>query len=316
MPRVTARALPIHQIVLAGVLCLVAATILIGAPSYANPDNLASQARFMSELGLIALAMTLVLITGGIDLSVGAIFGLVAVVFGLLFQADVGVVPAALGAIAVGVAAGCLNGFLVTVTTLPPFIVTLGTLALYRGIAEGLAQGRSARGLPEWFHEIGQGFVFGLPGQVAIFAVAAIAAWIVLERTPFGQSIRTTGYNDEAALFSGVDVKAVRFSVYALAGLMSSIAAMLYVSRVTTTRSDMGLGLELEAVTVVVLGGTSVFGGKGSIGGTVLALVLVQLLKSGLSLMGVRGDGTVVVIGAVLIATVLLGNLFARTERA
>jgi len=310
------RALPVHQTVLAAVLVAVAAVILLGAPGYANADNLVNQARFMSELGLIAVAMTLILITGGIDLSVGAIFGLVAVTFGLAFQAGVGIVPAAAIGLAVGVAAGCLNGFLVTVTTLPPFIVTLGTLALFRGIAEGLAQGRSATGFPEGFHALGQGTVMGLPGQLLIFALVAILAWVLLEKTPFGQAIRTTGYNDEAALFSGVDVKAVRFSVYALAGLMSAVAAILYVSRVTTTRSDMGLGLELEAITVVVLGGTSVFGGKGGIGGTVLALVLVQLLKSGMSLLGVRGDGTVVVIGAVLIVTVLIGNLFARTERA
>lgn len=313
---VTGRRLGSHEVILAVVTVLVVGGIWILSPEFRNPDNLLTQLRFMSELGFIALAMTLVILSGGIDLSVGAIFGLVCIAFGKFWQ-DAGL-PLALAAccgLLVGVLAGAVNGFTVRLTGMPPFIVTIGTLALFRGVAEGLSQNRSVSGFPEWFQFLGSGYVFGIPVQLLLFVVLTVVFGVLVMRTVFGRSIYAIGSNEDASFFSGVQVGPTRVWIYVLSGFMSGLAAVIYVSRVTTTRADMGLGMELDAITAVVLGGTSIFGGKGTIVGTVLALVLVAALKNGLTLLGVRGDGTVVVIGAVLVVTLLISNFLGEARR-
>jgi rhamnose transport system permease protein len=194
----------------------------------------------------------------------------------------------------------------------PPLIATLGTLALYRGIAEGISQARSVRGYPEWFYVLGQGQVFGVPTQLWLLGVVALLAAIVLGWTTWGRATYAIGSNEVAARFSGLSVDATKMAIYSASGLAAAAAAAIFVSRVSTTRSDMGTGIELDAITAVVLGGTSIFGGRGTIVGTLLGLILIQALKNGLSLAGVKSDGTVVLIGAVLILTILLSNLFHR----
>jgi rhamnose transport system permease protein len=168
------------------------------------------------------------------------------------------------------------------------------------------------RGYPEWFYKLGQGDTAGIPTQVWILVAAAVVAAVVLSRTTFGRATYAVGANETAARFSGVAVDRTKLLIYATSGLAGGLAAVIFVSRVSTTRSDMGTGLELDAVTAVVLGGTSIFGGKGTIGGTVLGLVLIQALRDGLALAGVKGDGTIVVIGAVLILAILVSNFVGR----
>jgi rhamnose transport system permease protein len=277
-------------------------------------SNLLNQGRLMTETGLIAIAMTFIIATGGIDLSVGSILGLTAILTGVFWQ-NLGLpLPlAAIAAIGVGTLAGFANGLIITRFRVPPLIATLATLALYRGLAEGISQARSVRGYPEWFYVLGQGEVLGVPTQLWILALAAVLASIILAYTRWGRTTYAIGSNEVAARFSGLSVEGTKLALYTASGFAAALAAVIFVSRVSTTRSDMGTGIELDAITAVVLGGTSIFGGRGTIVGTIIGLCLIQALKNGLSLAGVKGDGTIMLIGAVLILAILASNLFERS---
>ncbi len=306
-----------HETVLA--LLIVVALFVLSQQSdrFLTLDNLLNQGRLMAEVALVALPMTLVIISGGIDLSVGSTMGLCAVLTGVFWQSLGLPLPAAMALVLVtGLVCGLFNGVLIIRFGMPPLIATLGTLALYRGLAEGISQARSVRGYPEWFAQIGQGDVLGLPTQVWIVLLALALAMIVLGLTRWGRTIYAIGSSETAARFAGLPVNATKYAIYAASGLAASLAAIIFVARVSTTRSDMGTGLELDVITAVVLGGTSIFGGRGTIIGTALGLLLVQALENGLSLAGVKGDGTVVLIGLVLIATLLIGALTEKRVRA
>jgi rhamnose transport system permease protein len=302
-----------HETILA--LLTVLALIVLASQSdkFFTLDNLLNQGRLMTEVGLIAVLMTFVIITGGIDLSVGSILGLVAILLGVFWK-NLGLpLPVAIGlGLAVGTLAGLVNGLIITRFRVPPLIATLGTLALYRGIAEGISEARSVRGYPDWFFVLGQGQLLGVPVQLWILGVVTLVAAIVLGVTVWGRGVYAVGHNETAARFSGLQVDRIKLAIYASSGFAAALAAVIFVSRVSTTRSDMGTGIELDAITAVVLGGTSIFGGRGSIIGTVLGLILIQALKNGLSLAGIKSDGTIVLIGAVLILTILLSNQFHR----
>lgn len=311
----TASKLLRHETILA-VLTVIAMVVLASlSDKFFTVDNLLNQGRLMAEVGLVSLAMTFVIVTGGIDLSVGSILGLTAILLGVFWK-NLGLpLPAAIVlAMACGTFAGWVNGFIITRFSVPPLIATLATLALYRGLAEGISEARSVRGYPEWFFFFGQGEVLGVPFQLWVLGIATLVAAIILGLTPFGRATYAIGANEVAARFSGIRVNATKLWIYTAAGFCSALAAVIFVSRVTTTRSDMGSGLELDAITAVVLGGTSIFGGRGTIIGTALGLILIQALKNGLALSGVKGDGTIVVIGLVLIGAILVGALFDRNR--
>ena len=305
-----------HEQVLLAVLVASIAVVSVSSDKFLSVDNVLNQGRLMTEVALVALPMTFIIITGGIDLSVGSIMGLSAIVLGYSWK-NLGV-PLELAiaiAIAAGMLAGFLNGLLIVRVRVPPLIMTLATLALYRGLAEGISQARSVRGYPEWFFQMGQGEILGVPSQLWILLVAVIAFWVVLERTTFGRALYAIGHNEAAARFSGIAVDRIKLTIYTLSGAMAGLAGFIFVSRVSTTRSDMGTGLELDVISAVVLGGTSIFGGVGTIAGTVLGFTLIQFLKNGLALMGVKGDATIVVIGSVLIGSILITNLL-QSRRA
>jgi rhamnose transport system permease protein len=299
-------------------LILVAALVVLAHQSdrFLTTGNLLNQGRLMAEVGLVALPMTFIIITGGIDLSVGSILGLCAIVLGVIWH-NLGLpLEVAIGVtLLIGALAGAINGWFITRVGVPPLIMTLATLALYRGLAEGISQARSVRGYPEWFFRLGQGEVLGVPTQLWLLLVAIVLAAIVLAYTAFGRSLYAIGHNELAARFSGIPVDRYKLAIYTLSGFMAGLAGYIFVSRVSTTRSDMGTGLELDVIAAVVLGGTSIFGGTGSIVGTVLGVILIQLLKNGLALTGVKGDATIVVIGAVLILSILITNVIQLLGR-
>ena len=302
-----------HESILAVLLVLALAVLAMQSDRFFTVDNLLNQGRLMAEVGLVALAMTFVIVSAGIDLSVGSILGLVAILLGVFWQKLGLPLPVAMGlGVVVGGIAGLVNGIIITRFRVPPLIATLATLALYRGLAEGISQARSVRGYPEWFFVLGQGEVLGVPTQLWIFLACAVVAAIVLGMSTFGRATYVTGANAVAARFSGIPVDRTILLIYTASGLIAGLAAVIFVSRVSTTRSDMGTGLELDVITAVVLGGTSIFGGRGTIIGTLLGLVLMQALKNGLALAGVKGDGTIVVIGLILIATIIISNLVRR----
>lgn len=296
------------------VILLIALIVLGGLNSrFLTLDNLLNQGRLTTEVGLIALPMTFIIITGGIDLSVGSIVGLCAILLGYSWKNFGFPLPLAIClSLLVGAAAGLLNGIVITRVKVPPLIMTIATLALYRGLAEGISQARSVRGYPEWFYFIGQENLFGVPAQLWLLLIAIVVSAIVLDRTTFGRTLYAIGNNETAARFSGLPVDRVKLIIYTLSGLMAGLSACVLVSRVTTTRSDMGIGYELDVIAAVVLGGTSIFGGVGTIWGTVVGLAMIQLLKNGLALTGVKGDATIVVIGAVLILSTLVASSLQR----
>lgn len=302
-----------HETMLAAILLV--ALIVLGALNnrFLTLDNLLNQGRLTTEVGLIALPMTFIIITGGIDLSVGSIVGLCAILLGYSWKNLGFPLPLAIGfSLLVGAAAGFLNGIVITRMKVPPLIMTIATLALYRGLAEGISQARSVRGYPEWFYFIGQENLFGVPAQLWLFLIAIVVSAIVLDRTIFGRTLYAIGNNETAARFSGLPVDRAKLIIYTLSGLMAGLSACVLVSRVTTTRSDMGIGYELDVIAAVVLGGTSIFGGVGTIWGTVVGLAMIQLLKNGLALTGVKGDATIVVIGTVLILSTLVASSLQR----
>jgi rhamnose transport system permease protein len=298
-----------QELVLLIALVVALAILSVTANRFMTVGNLLNQGRLMTEVALVALPMTYIIVTGGIDLSVGSIMGLTAILLGVFWH-NVGLplpVSIVLAILAAGVC-GFFNGLLITRVRVPPLIMTLATLALYRGLAEGISQARSVRGYPDWFFVLGQGEVLGVPTQLWVLLVAVSAFWIVLSRTTFGRSLYAIGHNETAARYSAIRVDRIKLIIYTLSGLMAGLAGAIFVSRVSTTRSDMGTGLELDVIAAVVLGGTSIFGGIGTIAGTVLGFTLIQLLKNGLSLTGVKGDATIVVIGTVLILSILITN--------
>lgn len=302
-----------HETILGLLLILALVILAFQSERFFTADNLLNQGRLMAEVGLVALAMTFVIVTGGIDLSVGSILGLVAILLGVFWH-NLGMpLPLAMVlGVLVGGVAGLVNGLIITRFGVPPLIATLATLALYRGLAEGISQARSVRGYPDWFFTLGQGEFLGVPVQLWIFAILAAVAAIILGLSTFGRATYAIGSNAIASRFSGLSVDRTLLLIYGASGLVAGLAAVIFVSRVSTTRSDMGTGLELDVITAVVLGGTSIFGGRGTIIGTLLGLVLMQALKNGLALAGVKGDGTIVVIGAVLIGTILISNIFRK----
>jgi rhamnose transport system permease protein len=304
-----------HETVLALLVIIALATLAALSDRFFTAENLLNQGRLMAEVGLVALGMTFVIVTGGIDLSVGSILGLTAILFGVFWH-NVGLpLPIAMvAALASGTLAGVGNGLIITRFKVPPLIATLATLALYRGLAEGISQARSVRGYPEWFFFFGQGEILDVPVQLWVLAIATAICAVILALTPFGRATYATGANEVAARFSGIRVDATKLWIYGGTGFLAALAAIIFVSRVTTTRSDMGTGLELDVITGVVLGGTSIFGGRGTIIGTALGLILIQALKNGLALSGVKGDGTIVVIGIVLIIAILVSAIVDRTR--
>jgi rhamnose transport system permease protein len=298
-------------------VALVAALVVLALTSerFLTVENLLNQGRLMTEVGLIALPMTFIIVTGGIDLSVGSIMGLCAILLGYGWKnLGLPLELAILLTLLAGTAAGLVNGLVVTRMRVPPLIATIATLALYRGLAEGISQARSVRGYPDWFLQLGQGELWGVPAQLWLLACAVVLFGVVLARTSFGRALYAIGHNETAARFSGIPVDGIKLCVYALSGFVAALAAWIFVSRVSTTRSDMGSGIELDVIAAVVLGGTSIFGGVGTIWGTVLGVVLIQLLKNGLALTGVKGDATIVVIGTVLILSILVTNLLQRRK--
>ncbi|WP_051328668.1 ABC transporter permease [Geminicoccus roseus] len=306
-----------HETILLFVLIAAVAVLAFRSEQFLTTGNLLNQGRLLVEVGLMALPMTFIIITGGIDLSVGSIMGLCAIMLGVFWK-NVGL-PLELAivmAILVGAMAGFMNGWFITKVGVPPLIMTLATLALYRGLAEGISQARSVRGYPDWFFQLGQGELFGVPTQIWLLLFFFVVTAIVLTFTTFGRSLYAIGNNEVAARFSGIAVDRIKISIYTLSGIMGGLAAWVFVSRVSTTRSDMGTGLELDVITAVVLGGTSIFGGTGTILGTALGVVLIQLLKNGLALSGVKGDGTIVVIGVILILSILVSDLLRRQRGA
>ena len=311
------RLFPNNEWVLLVVILVECLVFGMAGHNFATAGNAFEITRLGVEIGLLALALTPIIVTGGIDLSVGSMMGLAAVVLGWLWR-DVGLpMPAAIAlTLVLGVLGGALNAALITRLKFPPLIVTLGTLSLFRGIAEGVTGGiQHYSGFPPSFLHLGQGYVAGaVPTQLFIFVAAAIAAAWWLHRTSFGRALYAIGHSAEGARYAGIPVARRLGAVYVLSGLAASLAAVIYVAHLGQAKSDAGTGYELMAITAVVLGGASIFGGRGTVLGTVLGLLSIVLLQNGLRLAGQPAELSGILTGVLLVATILVDLLSRRAK--
>lgn len=296
-------------------LVLVALAIFIAnsfaSPYFLNEWSLSDMTFNFTEKALIALAMALVIITGEIDLSVASIIALASTMMGVALGmgADTSVLVAV--GVGVGILCGAFNGFLITGLKLPSIVVTIGTMSLFRGIAYIVLGDQSFKGYPASFSWFGQGYVFWVISfELVLFLVCALIFYVALHHTNFGRRVFAIGNNATAARFSGVRVDRIKFVLFCLTGLMSGMAAVLLTARLGSTRPSIAEGFELEAVTMVVLGGVSILGGSGTIIGVVLAALIMGLVTFGLGLLNVPGIVMSIFIGSLLIVVIALPILF------
>jgi rhamnose transport system substrate-binding protein len=305
------------EALLAAVLLGEVALFGVATDHFLSLANALEIARFATVLGLLAVAMTPVIVTGGIDLSVGAMLGLASVVMGLLWQEwHWPIALAAAGAIAAGAAGGALNACFVAALGVPPLIVTLATLALFRGMAEGLTGGAlSFSGFPPGFQFLGQGYLAGIvPVQLPLLVLIASFFYVLLERTTIGRSLYAIGWNAEGARYAAIPVRARLALVYVLSGTIAGLAAIVYVAHIGQARSDAGMAYELHAITAVVLGGASVTGGRGSVAGTLLGLFILAVLQNGLQLAGLPSELIGVMTGLILVTAIAVDQARRRSR--
>ncbi|MCC6232299.1 MAG: ABC transporter permease [Verrucomicrobiales bacterium] len=284
-PSATGRNWLTHESLLALLVLVEIVFFAWNGRNFGTPDNVANIVRHSVEIGLLAMVMLPVILTGGIDLSVGSLLGLCAVIFGKLWR-DAGLDWALAAGLTLGCGAlaGGLNAALITVLRLPPLIVTLGTYSLFRGLAEALTRGVDAfTGLPESFLFLGTGRVAGVPTQAWLFGLVALGIGLMVHRTTAGRAFRAIGFAPEGARYAGIPVDRRLILAYVLAGTVAALAALTYTARLGTAKADAGTGYELAAITAVVLGGTSIFGGVGSAAGTLLGVAAIAVLSNGLS---------------------------------
>jgi len=265
--------------------------------------------RQIAILGVVAMGMTLVILTAGIDLSVGSLMALSAGVMGVAAtEWGLGPVPAVMLGLAVGTTMGVINGLVITKGKIQPFIATLGMMVAARGLVLLLTGGLAVRGIPESMLTIGSRFVGRIPQSAFVFAAVAIVGWVLLTKTTLGRNIMAVGGNSEASRTSGIRVDRTKIIVYAICGLFCAIAGFLYMGRVNSVPPLMASGMELQAITAVALGGTSLSGGNGSIVGTVIGVLTIGVLNNGLNLMDVSAAWQQVILGSMIIIVVVLDS--------
>lgn len=262
---------------------------------------------------LIALPMTFIIITGEIDLSVASMVGLSSVIIGALFQAGTPLPAAIAIAVLVGVIGGAVNGFLITVVGLPSLAVTIGSLALFRGIAVGILGTTAVTGFPDEFKDLVKERLFGrgtaFPSILLLFVVLAIIAIVLLHFTSFGRSVYAIGLNKDAATFAGIDGGRVKFWLFVASGVISAVAGAFWTLRYDSARGDNAMGLELVVVAAVLVGGVSIFGGRGSLVGVIAGVLVIGALRSALRLADVSSDVINVATGLLLVVSVIVPSI-------
>ncbi len=278
------------------------------SPYFLTASNISIAIAGAMPGAIIALAMTLVIVTGEIDISVGSITGLCAATMAVCLEHHLPISAAMSIGFVVGTLAGLFNGVIVAYAGLPSLVVTIGTLALYRGIAQIVLEERGVSDFPDWYQSMGFGTVAGtpVPWCLLIFAVLFIGFAVFLHATRWGRTLFAIGNNREAARFSGIDVRRTILGVFATSGAMCSVAAVVLTAYLASARADTATGLELPVITAVVLGGVDIFGGSGTMGGVLIAILVLAFVQNALGLAGVTPEEQQIVTGAVLIATLVL----------
>jgi ribose transport system permease protein len=297
------------------VLAALIAVFGVMAPDFISFRNLANVLSQASILLILALPMTLVIMTEGLDLSVGAVVGISSMALAMTIAATGGVLPAIAVCILIGVAFGVSNGLLVVRLQLPPFVATLGTMGVAHSMALALNDGQAVLGIPESVRFLYSGTIFGMPMPVLLAATVYGALSLLLYRTPFGGRVFALGGNREALHFAGLSASRSLLGVYAIMGGLAGLAAVLMTARVNAGHPTAALGLEFEAIAAVAIGGTSFARGDGTLLGTLIGVVTVGTLRNGLNLLGVGSSLQIAAVGALVIVALLIDAVWKRSSR-
>lgn len=277
-------------------------------PSFLAPLNVLNLLRQVAINALIAFGMTFVILTGGIDLSVGSILALSSVLMSGMIVSGLDPILAILVGCMMGAVMGTVNGLLVTKGKMAPFIATLATMTIFRGLAFVYTDGNPITGLGDnyLFQLFGRGYFLGIPVPAITMLISFAVLWVILHKTPFGRQTYAIGGNEKAAIISGIKVSRVKIAIYSLAGLLSALAGAILTSRLNSAQPTGGTSYELDAIAAVVLGGTSLSGGRGRIVGTLIGALIIGTLNNGLNLLGVSSFYQLVVKGIVILIAVLI----------
>jgi rhamnose transport system permease protein len=303
-----------------GFLLAVLVVIILGnavlSPQFLSVGNQINLFQLSIEKIIVALVMTFIIINGEIDLSVGSMMGLSACAFGWMWEQGVDPVAAIGVCLLIGVAGGFINGWFIARVGLPSLVVTLATLIGFRGAARVLVEDRGVGDFPQWFDNLGQsGLVGPIPFGLIAFLVLFAGLYILLQRTGFGRKTYVIGVNREVADYAGIDTARHKLILFVMSGAVSAFAGLLFAARVGAVRGDVGNGFELDIITMVLLGGVSIFGGSGTLVGTLLAILIVLNLRNGMALLNITGHIQTGVVGLLLIASVLVPRLPLPSRR-
>ncbi|BBU37967.1 ABC transporter permease [Aeribacillus pallidus] len=287
----------------------------ISVPGFLSSNNLTNMMFQLPEFGLFALAMMVVIVTGGIDLSITYTAALAGVAIAILSSNGYPMIIAILGGIAVGLLCGFMNGFIIAKIGVSPILVTLGTMVLFEGLILSITKGNSISGFSPEYTLIGNGYYLGLiPLSIIIFLFVAILTSVLLNKTVWGRSVYMVGSNPVASLFSGVNNSKVLMKVYLYSALLATIASIIMTSRYNTVKVDLGSSYLLQSVAAAVLGGTEIQGGYGKVIGTLYAVMIFQMISSGLNLMGVPRPIVTVIMGVILIAVLIINFIKVKAD--
>lgn len=291
---------------LALVLLFIVITVL--NPSFMEPNNILNLLRQTSINALIAFGMTFIILTGGIDLSVGSILALSSALMAGMMVSGLDPILAILVGILLGAIMGVINGILVSKGKMAPFIVTLATMTIFRGLTLVYTDGKPITGIGDsvMFQMLGRGYFLGVPVPAVVMIIAFLILWFLLHKTSFGRKTYAIGGNERASRISGIKVDRVKVAIYGLAGTMAAIAGAILTSRLNSAQPTAGQSYEMDAIAAVVLGGTSLSGGKGRLFGTLIGVLIIGTLNNGMNLLGVSSFYQQVVKGAVILIAVLL----------
>ena len=289
-------------------LLLIAVIITIINPSFMTTTNILNVLRQVSISALIAFGMTFVILTGGIDLSVGSTLALTGAIAASMLASGFDPILTILAALLLGAILGAINGVIIAKGKVAPFIATLATMTIYRGLTLVYTEGRPVSGLGDSvsFQMMGKGYFLGIPVPVVTMILAFLALWFILHKTTFGRRIYAVGGNEDASRLSGINTDRVKIMVYSLTGMLAALSALILTSRLNSAQPTAGTSYELDAIAAVVLGGTSLTGGKGWIFGTLVGALIIGVLNNGLNLIGVSSFFQQVVKGVVILIAVLI----------
>jgi rhamnose transport system permease protein len=297
------------------ILVLVVAFDVLNAPFYLELQNQINLFELHIEEIIVALAMTFLIINGEIDLTVGSVMGLAGAVMAFMWERGIPIELGIAAGLLTGLLAGAFNGFMSTYVGLSSLVVTLAGLIGFRGLALVLLEDRSVSNFPEWFDRLGQQPLLGpFPFALIVFFVMLIIAFVILQKTGFGRYVYVIGNNKEVARYSGVNVRRIKMILFIASGLISAFAGLLLAARTGSMRGDTATGTELTVITIVVLGGVSIFGGSGSLFGVLLSILITLNLRNGMGLINISGDIQTGVIGMLLIVAVLVPTLGDRAR--